>query len=100
VFRPRSPGTPNRMREVRVYGVDIHDIYARRLIRALTDTGTPASLAAAKQIAGGLERNDSAGPLTPEMRDAILAALQLPAQAGMKNLYRALLQDQDARRDS
>lgn len=83
--------------QVRVYGVDIQDVYARRLIGSLTKAGTPVALAAARQIAYALHARDSAGPLTPEMRDAILAALKAPHSPGTKELRRALLQDQDAR---
>jgi hypothetical protein len=89
--------------QVRVYGVDIHDLHARRLVGALTAAGTPAALAAAKQVSGALDRRGSAGRLTPEMRDAILAIMRPPARAPQgvtKELYRALLQDQVARRDS
>jgi hypothetical protein len=54
---------------------------------------------AADQISGGLERQDSAGRLTPAMRDAILATLRTKGQPGIKALYRALLQDHNARQD-
>ena len=88
--------------QVRVYGVDIQEIYARRLIGSLARAGTPAALAAAKQISGALDQGGSAGRLTAEMRDAILATLRPPAPApqGTKELYQALLRDQVARRDS
>ena len=88
------------MSRVRVYGVDIQEIYARRLVGNLTNAGTPAALAAANQLSGALKRQNSTGPLTPEMRDAILAALPTPPQPGIKPLHRALFQDQAARRDT
>ena len=40
------------MGNVRVYGVDITESYARCLIRWLTRSGTPAGLEAARQISG------------------------------------------------
>ena len=88
------------MSQVRVYGVDIKDGYARQLIARLNRVGTPPAVAAANRIADGLARQGTAGPLTPEMRDAILAALRRPDHAGTKVLYRALRQDQGARRDT
>ena len=86
--------------QVRVYGVDIQDMYVRRMISALTEAGTPVALAAAKQLAGALDRHDSAGRLTPAMRDAILEVLPTAPQPGMKQLRRALVQDHGARQDS
>ena len=90
------------MKRVRVYGVEITDSYARTLIGGLTDAGSPAALAAAKQISGALDRHDSAGPLTPEMRDAILAVLPTasPSRPGLRHLHRTLLRDHEARRDA
>ena len=90
------------MSGVRVYGVEITDSYARTVIGGLTKAGTPAALAAARQISGALDRHDSAGPLTPEMRDAILAALPppSPSRPGLRHLHRALFQDHEARQDS
>jgi hypothetical protein len=91
------------MSGVRVYGVEITDSYARTLIGGLTNAGTPAALAAAKQISGALDRHDSAGRLTPEMRDAILAALPTTSSSlrpGLRHLHRTLLNDHEARRDT
>jgi len=95
-----SPGITRGMAAVRIYGVDIHDNQARKIISDLNKAGTPAALAAANQIAGALARQNSAGRLTPEMRDAILATLRTPDFQGTKELYRALHRDQLARRDS
>ena len=61
------------MPRVRVYGVEIPEMHVPRLVGGLTRTGTPEALAAAAQIAGAPDRNNSAGRLTPDMRDAILA---------------------------
>ena len=90
------------MKRVRVYGVEITDSYARTLIGGLTDAGSPAALAAARQISGALDRHDSAGPLTPEMRDAILGVLPAasPSRPGLRHLHRTLLQDHEARQDA
>lgn len=95
----RSPGTPMSVARVCVYGVSIQDVYARSLIGGLTKTGTAPAKAAATKISAALARHDSAGPLTPDMRDAILATLDVPTHKGTKDLYRALLKDQAARRD-
>jgi hypothetical protein len=81
---------------VRVYGCELTETNARLLIRLLTESGTPAAVAAAEMISDGLSRQDSAGKLTPEMRDAILSVLTKPRN-GLDVLQRALLKDQRAR---
>ena len=81
---------------VRVYGCEVNDQHARRLIGQLTKNGSPAALAAARMIARGISQQDTAGRLTPEMRDAILVAIDVP-RPGLRPLHRALLNDQRAR---
>jgi hypothetical protein len=88
------------MRQVRVYGIDIQDVHVRKVIGALNKTGTPAALAAASQLSRALSRMDTAGQLTPAMRDAILEVLPAAPQPGLTALHRALLQDHVARTDS
>ncbi len=89
------------MARVRIYGVEVADIHVPRLVNGLTNAGTPAALAAAGQIGSASDRhNNSAGPLTVEMRDAILAVLATspPLPRGLQPLRQALLQDHNARR--
>lgn len=89
------------MPRVRVYGVEIPEMHVPRLVGGLTKTGTPEALAAAAQIAGAPDRNNSAGRLTPDMRDAILAVLSASQQPlGLRPLRQALAQDHEARKDS
>jgi|tagenome__1003787_1003787.scaffolds.fasta_scaffold15606307_1 hypothetical protein len=84
------------VRVVRVYGCEIEDRAARRLIGQLTKSGTPTAMAAAKVISQGLDKQDSAGKLTPEMRDTILSAIN-GQNHGLRGLLRVLSSDQRAR---
>ena len=87
------------MPRVRIYGVDVPDIHTPRLVIGLTKAGTPAALAAARQIRSALDQHNTAGPLTADMRDAILAVLATspPLPRGLQPLQQALLQDHNAR---
>ena len=87
------------MPRVRIYGVEVPDIHVPRLVNGLTKAGTPAALAAADQIGSASDRHNSAGPLTVEMRDAILDVLATspPLPRGLQPLRQALLQDHKAR---
>jgi hypothetical protein len=80
---------------VRIYGCEINERPARRLIGQLLKAGTPAAMAAAKAISDGLDKHASAGPLTPEMRGAILSAMD--RHHGLRGLSRVLSSDQRAR---
>ena len=83
---------------IRVYGIDLALVHARELIGQLKKDGSLAALAAAKPISAATDQGGSAGPLTPEMRNAILAAIQrFPTRNGIERLHRALLKDLDAR---
>ncbi len=88
------------MPRVRIYGIEVPDIHVPRLVNGLTRAGTPAALTAATQIGSARDRHNSAGPLTVEMRDAILAVLETsrPLPRGLQALRQALLQDHNARR--
>jgi hypothetical protein len=81
---------------VRVYGCEISEPHALRLIGKLGKNGSPAAVAAAGMISQGVSGEGTAGKLTPEMRDAILIAIDVP-HPGLRTLQRALLNDQRAR---
>lgn len=88
-------GRPTR-RIVRVYGCEITQAHALGLIGQLTKEGSPAALAAAEMISHGVSEHGTAGRLSPEMRDTILVAIEVP-RPGLRALHRALVNDQRAR---
>jgi hypothetical protein len=81
---------------VRVYGCEISEAHALRLVGELSKNGSPEAQAAAATISRGVREHGTAGKLTPEMRDAILDVIDFP-RSRLAALHGALLNDQRAR---
>jgi hypothetical protein len=83
---------------LRLFGVPVRPGDARALVATLVSDDSPHSLKAARTLGLALEAEAALAALTPDERDAILAALEHP-RPGLAELRDVLLLDRERRAD-